>query len=170
MHAMLKHDAYYDVYLLYLPCYPEMMVWMWVEVLRPVVLCPVLVYLVDESWMISMVVVIHPSRCGLARVLRCRDFSKVRCGGEGLVLDGVWQVLESSKDLFLGVDPPPRTTFAATCLVWNNLMNKPVHSRMCLAGGVDYRFKCVILGVCKVQLGRVKCVQPDPSLHDGDGV
>jgi hypothetical protein len=81
----------------------------------------------------------------------------------------MWFVmLECAKDRILGVDP--RTTFAATCLVWNNLMNKPVHSRMCLAGGVDYRFKCVILGVCKVQLGRVKCVQPDPSLHDGDGV
>jgi hypothetical protein len=28
----------------------------------------------------------------------------VRCGGEGLVLHGIWQVLESAKDLFLGVD------------------------------------------------------------------
>jgi hypothetical protein len=39
--------------------------------LRIVVLCLVLVYLIDESWMISMDVVIHPLRCGLAIVLRC---------------------------------------------------------------------------------------------------
>jgi hypothetical protein len=38
-------------------------------------------------------------------VLRCWGLRKVRCDGEGLVLHGVWQVLESAKDLFLGVDP-----------------------------------------------------------------
>jgi hypothetical protein len=37
-------------------------------------------------------------------------------------------------------------------------MNKLVHSGTCLAGGTDYRFKCVTLGIRKVQLGRVKCV------------
>jgi hypothetical protein len=68
-------------------------------------LCLVLVYLIDESWMIIMDVVIHLLRCGVTIVLRCQGLSKVRCGGEGLVLHGVWQVLESSKDLFLGVDP-----------------------------------------------------------------
>jgi hypothetical protein len=48
-------------------------------------------------------------------------------------------VLESGKDLFLEVDPP-WTTCATTCLVWNGLLNKLVHSGTCLAGGVDYRF------------------------------
>jgi hypothetical protein len=69
MHAMLKHDTYYDVYFLYLP------------------FC---IYLIDESWMISIDVVIHSLRWGLAIVLRCWGLSKVRCGGEGLVLHGVW--------------------------------------------------------------------------------
>jgi hypothetical protein len=32
-----------------------------------------------------------------------------------------WFLLESAKDRFLGVDPS-RTTCAATCLVWNNLL------------------------------------------------
>jgi hypothetical protein len=82
-----------------------MMVWICVDILRSTVLCLVLVYLIDESWMISMDVVIHSSRCGLAIVLRCRGLSKVRCGREGLVLQGVWQVRESAKDLFLAVDP-----------------------------------------------------------------
>jgi hypothetical protein len=50
-----------------------------------------------------------------------------------------------------------RTTCAATCLVWNNLFNKLVFSGTCLAGGVDYRFKCGTLEVRKVQSGRVKC-------------
>jgi hypothetical protein len=53
----------------------------------------------------SMIVAVHLLRCGLAIVLRCWGLSKVRCGAEGLVLLGVWQVLESAKDLFLGVDP-----------------------------------------------------------------
>jgi hypothetical protein len=39
--------------------------------------------------MISVDVVIHPLRCGLAIVLRCQGLSKVRCDGEGLVLHGV---------------------------------------------------------------------------------
>jgi hypothetical protein len=81
-----------------------MEVWILVYMLRTTVLCPVLLYHIDESWMISMDVVIHPSRCGLATVLRCQCLSKVRCGGEGLVLPGVWQVLESAKDVFFGVD------------------------------------------------------------------
>jgi hypothetical protein len=51
--------------------------------LRHAIFCLVLVYLIDELWMISMDVVIHPLRCGLTIVLRCRGFSKVRCGGEG---------------------------------------------------------------------------------------
>jgi hypothetical protein len=67
-----------------------MMVWIWVDMLRPAVLCLVLVYLIDESWMISIDVVIHSLRWGLAIVLRCWGLSKVRCGGEGLVLHGVW--------------------------------------------------------------------------------
>jgi hypothetical protein len=83
-----------------------MMVCIWVDMLRTAVWCLVQVYLIDESWMISVDVVIHPLRCGLAIVLRCQGLRKVRCGGEGLVLHGVWQVLESAKDLFLGVDPP----------------------------------------------------------------
>jgi hypothetical protein len=104
--------------------------------LRPAVLSLVLVYLINGSWMNSMEVAIHPLRCGSAVVLRCWGLSNVRCGGEGLVLHGVWQLLESAKDLFLGVDPP-RTTCAATCLIWNGLLNKLVHSGMCLVGGVD---------------------------------
>jgi hypothetical protein len=82
-----------------------MMVWILVEMLRPAVLCLVLVYLINDSWMNSMKVAIHPLGCGLAVVLRCRGLSKVRCGGEGSVLYGVWQVLESAKDQFLGVAP-----------------------------------------------------------------
>jgi hypothetical protein len=61
------------------------MVWIWVDMLITVVLCLVLVYLINESWMISMDVVIHLLGCGLAIVLRCQGLSKVRCGGEGLV-------------------------------------------------------------------------------------
>jgi hypothetical protein len=57
--------------------------------------------------MISVDAVIHPLIFGLAIVLRCRILIKVRCNGEGLVLLGVWEVLESAKDLLLGVDPPP---------------------------------------------------------------
>jgi hypothetical protein len=67
-----------------------------------------------------MDVVVHPLRYGLAIVLRCWGLSKVRCDGEGLVLHGVWQVLESASDLFLGVDPPgqhmpPRVWYGMTC-------------------------------------------------------
>jgi hypothetical protein len=61
------------------------MVWIWVDMLRTIVLCLVLAYLINESWMISMDVVIHLLGCGLAIVLRCQGLSKVRCGGEGLV-------------------------------------------------------------------------------------
>jgi hypothetical protein len=88
--------------------------------LRPAVSCLAIVYLINESWMISADVVIHPLRCGLAIVLRCRGLSKVRCGGEGLVLHDVWQVLELAKDLFLGVDPPeqhvpPHVWYGTAC-------------------------------------------------------
>jgi hypothetical protein len=149
----------YTVYFPYLPCYPEIMVWIWVEMLRHVVLSLVLAYHIDDSWMNSMEVAIHPLRCGSAVVLRWRGFSKVRCGGEGSVLHGVRHVLESAKDLLLGVEPPfPRTTCATKCPIWNGLLNKLVHSGSCLAGGMDYRFKCVTLGIRKVQLERVKCV------------
>jgi hypothetical protein len=57
--------------------------------------------------MMSIDLAVHLLRCGLVVVLRCWGLSMVRYGGEGLVLHGVWQVLESAKDLFLGVDPPP---------------------------------------------------------------
>jgi hypothetical protein len=62
--------------------------------------------LFDDSWMMSMDVVVHLLGCGLAVVLRCWGLSKAVYGGEGLVLHVVWKVLESAKDLFLGVDPP----------------------------------------------------------------
>jgi hypothetical protein len=75
-----------------------MVVWISVDMLRLAALCLVLVYLTNDSCLISMDVVIHLFRCGLAIVLRCPGLSKVRCGGEGLVLHGVWQVLESAKD------------------------------------------------------------------------
>jgi hypothetical protein len=146
------------------------MVWIWVEMLRPVVLTLVLVYLIIGSWMNSMEVAIHPLRCGLSIVVRCRGLSKVRCGGEGWVFHGVWQVLESAKDLFLVVNPPPRTTCVTMCLVWNVLLNKLVHSGTCLAGGTDYRFKCVTLGICKLQTGRVKRVTPTHSSTAGMGI
>jgi hypothetical protein len=82
------------------------MVWIWVEMLRLAVLSLVLAYHIDDSWINSMEVAIHPLRCGSAIVLRCRGLSKVRCGREGSVLHGVWQVLESAKDLLLGLDTP----------------------------------------------------------------
>jgi hypothetical protein len=47
------------------------------------------------------------------------------------------------------------TTCAAMCLVWNGLLNKLVHSGTCIAGGVDYGFKCVTLGIHTVQSRRV---------------
>jgi hypothetical protein len=49
------------------------------------------------------------------------------------------------------------------------LLNKLVHLRTCLAGGPDCRFKCVTLGIRKVQLGRVKCVHADPLQCNGMG-
>jgi hypothetical protein len=70
-------------------------------------------------------VVIHSMRCGFTIVLKCWGLSKLRCGGEGLV-HGVWQVLESAKHLFLGVDPPgqhvpPRVWYGMTCLIIREL-------------------------------------------------
>jgi hypothetical protein len=64
---------------------------------------------------------------------------------------------------------PLRTTCAATCPVLNGLLNTLVHSGTCLAGGTDYRFKCVTLGIRKVQLGRVKCVTPTHCNETGMG-
>jgi hypothetical protein len=97
-----------------------MMVGIWVDMLRLTVLCLVLVYRIDDSSMISMDVVIHPLRFGLAIVLRCRGLSKVKCDGEGAILHGVWQVLESAKDMFLGVNPlgqhmPPHVRYGTAC-------------------------------------------------------
>jgi hypothetical protein len=66
-----------------------MMVCIWVQMLRPVVMCLVLVYLINDSWMNSMEVAIHPLRCGLDVVLRCQGLTKVRCCGEALVLHGM---------------------------------------------------------------------------------
>jgi hypothetical protein len=40
------------------------------------------------------------------------------------------------------------------------MLNKLVQSGTCLVGGADYRFKCVTLGICKVQSETVKCVTP----------
>jgi hypothetical protein len=70
-----------------------MTVWIWVVMLRPIVICLVLVYFflrgialvyfIDNLWMISMDVVIHLMRCGLAIMFRCRGLSKVRCDVEG---------------------------------------------------------------------------------------
>jgi hypothetical protein len=49
----------------------------------------------------------------------------------------------------------PRTTCAAMCPVSTGLLNKLVDSKTCLAGGVDYNFKCVTLVIHMVQSGRV---------------
>jgi hypothetical protein len=95
-----------------------MMVWIWVDMLRPAIFCLVLVYLVDNSWMNSMDVVIHQMRCGLAIVFRCLGLSKVRCGEEGYVLHGVWKVLKSAKGLFLGVDPPGQHVTPQSSMEW----------------------------------------------------
>jgi hypothetical protein len=54
--------------------------------------------------------------------------------------------------------------------VWNGLLNKLVHSRMCLVGGADYKFKCVTLGIYKVQFGMVKCVTPTHCNVMGMGI
>jgi hypothetical protein len=51
--------------------------------LRLAVVCLILVYLIDNSWMVSIDVVIDPLRCGFTIVLRRWGLSKVRCGGEG---------------------------------------------------------------------------------------
>jgi hypothetical protein len=83
MHALPKYDSY-------LCCIPSVYSllalvhgWLWVDMLTPAVFCLVLVYIIDNSWMMRMIVVIHHVRCGLAIVLRCWGLSKVRCGGEG---------------------------------------------------------------------------------------
>jgi hypothetical protein len=48
-----------------------------------------------------------------------------------------WFLLESAKDQFLGVDPPPRITCATMCLVWNNLLtNYDCFMEFALLGGV----------------------------------
>jgi hypothetical protein len=67
-------------------------------------------------------------------------------------------VLESTKDLFLGVDlHPPGQHVPPSGPVWNDLLNKLVYSGTCLASGANYRFKCGTLEICMVQSGRVKC-------------
>jgi hypothetical protein len=59
---------------------------------------------------------------------RCRDLSKVWYGGEGCDLHGLWLVLlESAKDLFLGVDPPgqpmsPSVWYGIACLLIMNTL------------------------------------------------
>jgi hypothetical protein len=60
-----------------------MMIWIRVDMLRLAVVCLILVYLIDNSWMVSIDVVIDPLRCGFTIVLRRWGLSKVRCGGEG---------------------------------------------------------------------------------------
>jgi hypothetical protein len=55
-------------------------------------------------------VVFHPAGCWwcFGHTDRCHGSSKVWYGGEACDLHGLWLVLlESVKDLFLGVDPPP---------------------------------------------------------------
>jgi hypothetical protein len=69
--------------------------------LRPAVLTLVLVYLINGSWMNSIEMAIHPLRCGSPVVLRCWGLRKVRCSAEGLVLHGVWQLLESATEVCL---------------------------------------------------------------------
>jgi hypothetical protein len=49
---------------------PSFMVWLWVDMLRPAIFCLVLVYLIDNSLMMIMDVVIHLVRCGLDIMLR----------------------------------------------------------------------------------------------------
>jgi hypothetical protein len=48
-----------------------------------------------------------------------------------------WFLLESTKDWFLGVDPPPpRTNCVTMCLVWNSLLTNYDCFRECaLFGG-----------------------------------
>jgi hypothetical protein len=42
---------------------------------------------------------------------------------KGCYLHGLWMfLLESAKDRFIVVDPPPKTTCATTCPVWNDLL------------------------------------------------
>jgi hypothetical protein len=62
------------------------------------------------------------------------------------------------------------TTCVTMCSAWNGQLNKLVYLGTCLAGGADYKFKCATLGICKVQLGIVKCVHSNPLQCDGDGV
>jgi hypothetical protein len=59
MHALLKYDSY----LCCIPCVSTLLALvhglLWVDMLRHAVFHLVLVYLIDNSWMISMVVLIH---------------------------------------------------------------------------------------------------------------
>jgi hypothetical protein len=66
-----------------------------------------------------------------------------------------WFLLKSAKDRFLGVDPPPRTTCVATCLVWNDLLNNYVHLRMCLAGDVDDKLSVSLWESARCNWGRL---------------
>jgi hypothetical protein len=47
-----------------------------------------------------------------------------------------WFLLESAKDQFLGVNPPPPNNLCHKCLVWNNLLTNSDCFRECaLLGG-----------------------------------
>jgi hypothetical protein len=84
---------------------------------------------------------------------RCCGLSKLWNGEEGQVLQGMWLVLlKSTKNWFSGVDPL-RTTGAATCPVWNDLLT--IRDAI---GSVS----------CSVAWGRAQCLAWDP--HGARGV
>jgi hypothetical protein len=49
----------------------------------------------------------------------------------------------------------PRTTCAATCLVWNDLLNKLVNMGVCLAGGADDRLSVSLWASARCNWGRL---------------
>jgi hypothetical protein len=60
-------------------------------------------------------------------IVRCCGLSKIWYGGEGCDLPGSWLVLlESAKDMFLGVDPPPireTSTNVLDLVEWRGIVN-----------------------------------------------